>query len=51
MVKMVLELLKIEVREFMMVDSIMVISSLWVFVGKKEWIIDEIIGYVLGNLL
>lgn len=46
MVKMVLELLKIEVREFMMVDSIMVISSLWVFVGKKERIIDEIIEYV-----
>lgn len=46
MVKMVLELLKIEVREFMMVDSIMVISSLWVFVGKKERNIDEIIEYV-----
>lgn len=51
MVKMVLELLKIEVRELMMADSITAISSPRVPVGKKEWITDEITEYALGNLL
>lgn len=51
MVKMVLELLKIEVRELMMADSITAISSPRAPVGKKEWITDEITEYALGNLL
>lgn len=51
MVKMVLELLKIEVRELMMADSITAISSPRAPVGKKEWITDEITEYAPGNLL
>lgn len=51
MVKMVLELLKIEVRELMMADSITAISSPRAPVGKKEWITDDITEYAQGNLL